>query len=262
MAAVAKRKMGETGGAGPMKKKAKKKGPPASMAESQQYLSGNFRGALQEHLDRGGKTTNLAFTTVEQDSTIPKVFVSKCNLKAIKEGTPLASNEEGTGHAGSKKKAMQFAALDVILKMGLITPEQHGKLHPAGGKESNATPKKTAQKKKGAPAKMIESHQYKNGNFRSALQEHLDRGGKSANLSFTTTEQPSEGGAKNTKLFISKCKLQAIKDQPVPTTDEGIGHAGSKKKAMQYAALDLILKMGLVTAEEHVKLHPTPESTA
>jgi len=150
--------------------------------------------------------------------------------------------------------------------MGLVTPEQHAKIHSAANGQSKgnaATPsKKIVGKKKGAPAQMTESHQYQNGNFRAALQEHLDRGGKTANLTFNTTEQPQED-KKAPKVFISKCKLQSVKDAtPVPTTDEGIGHAGSKKKAMQYAALDLILKMGLVTAEQHLKLHPSPESTA
>merc|ERR1719495_2805734 len=140
----------------------------------------------------------------------------------MKEGITLATEEEGTGNAANKKKSMQYASLDLILKMGLVTAEQHLKIHPQGGDAASA-PGKKAGKKKGAPENMKDSHQYIRGNFRSALQEHLDRGGKTTNLVFDTTQQENDN-AKAPKVFISKCKLQAMKEGITLATDsEGVG---------------------------------------
>jgi len=99
----------------------------SSILMNQRYKDGNFRGALQEYL----KTGVLKYDKVEErerdgdgDDTV--VFLSKCRI----EGSEDASDMEGLGYGSNKKQAIQFAALDLMIKLELLTPKQHLEVHP------------------------------------------------------------------------------------------------------------------------------------
>jgi len=134
---------------------------------------------------------------------------------------------------------------------------------PVGRKRKMTWFNKNKKKKRAGPIAMTENTAYRSGNYRGALQEHLDRAGKCTNLTFGTSEE-SKDTSDNSHVFVSVCKVQKLDDREVPEGmdigKEGTGHASTKKQALQFAALDLILKMGLVSAEEHQKIHGTPSS--
>lgn len=129
---------------------------------------------------------------------------------------------------------------------------------PAGATPSGPATKRPAigqgpRPKTMKPVRDIkESMAYKKANFRGALQEHFQRcpDGKDVKLVFATTER-EKGAPPHKRCYISTCKL-VYKEQEI----NGMGHAPAKKASIQFAALDVILKLGLVTAEEHQEIHP------
>lgn len=115
-------------------KKKKKRAKPSSeassesMLENPQYIAGNFRGALQEHFQNKGELTfDKAEQRVKEDGGTPTgVFLSKCRI----ENNDDTDGKEGLGYGSKKKQALQFAALDLIMKLKLVTPKQHLEMHP------------------------------------------------------------------------------------------------------------------------------------
>jgi len=104
-----------------------------SILMNQQYKDGNFRGALQEHL----KTGKLKYDKVEErvrdgEGETTAVFLSKCRI----DGNEDAAEMEGLGFGSTKKQAIQFAALDLIIKLKFVTPEQHLEIHPDSLKQT------------------------------------------------------------------------------------------------------------------------------
>lgn len=107
------------------------------------YIKANFRGALQEYFQRvpDGKNANVMFVTQENDMIKPPEMApvklpgqnqtrkTKCYISTCKV-TWGQQEWTGMGHAPAKKASVQFAALDVILKMQLVTPDEHRKVHP------------------------------------------------------------------------------------------------------------------------------------
>jgi len=93
---------------------------------------------------------------------------------------------------------------------------------------------------------VLENQCYLNGNYRGALLEHFQQSFIMAKLSYATQEDLSEGA----RVFISTCRADGGK------YEEGIGYATSKKAAIHYASLDFMLKMKLLTMEEHLERHP------
>merc|ERR1711879_217881 len=105
-------------------RKKSKKSSSTGFFENMQYKSGNFRGALQEYYEGQG---TLIFDEVEvREKDNERVFLSKCR---IEDNESIAGNE-GSGYGKRKKQAMQFSALDLILKLKLVTQEQHREMHP------------------------------------------------------------------------------------------------------------------------------------
>lgn len=120
----------------PVPKKKTLRGPKVMkpVALTVAYRKANFRGALQEYFQRtpAGKGA-ISFETEDRDVADinpqmrrgqQKCYISKCKV------TYNGQEYNGMGHAPSKKSSVQFAALDVILKMGLVTPEEHQAAHP------------------------------------------------------------------------------------------------------------------------------------
>jgi len=96
------------------KKKTKEVG---RIAESRQFLLKNYRGALQEYLQKQGDF-KLSFDTEQKDESntkLPKIYISTCN----------ANDVVGTGEATTKKQAVHLAALAVIKELKLITAREY-----------------------------------------------------------------------------------------------------------------------------------------
>jgi len=115
------------------KPKSSSKVSSASILENQRYKDGNFRGALQEHLKTGVLKYDKAEERIRDgEGATTAVFLSKCRI----EGNEDAAGMEGLGFGSSKKQAIQFAALDLIIKLKFVTPEQHLQIHPDSLKQT------------------------------------------------------------------------------------------------------------------------------
>jgi len=86
------------------------------LMENGNYISGDFKEALRQHLRRSDPEDELIFETSEQ------VFITTCRTKK--------GDFQGLGKATTKKKSVHLASLDVMFKMGLLTKEQHLEKHP------------------------------------------------------------------------------------------------------------------------------------
>jgi len=180
--------------------------------QSGQYCKADHCGALQQYLQKFRSSAQLHFENKRED----RGFMSTCRVDDVL----------GVGRAQTKKQAIQLAALDVISKMGLVPP--------AGWKSARRFPRNDMDLVKNATVPMCRNDQYKRNNFRGALLEHFQKLGREVNIAFETT--PELQGR-----FISKCSYNGI----VCT-----GRAGSKKRAIQLAAFDLICKLKLLPRDE------------
>jgi len=90
--------------------------------ENGNYLSGNFKGLLQEYLAINEPEDKLIFNTSSQ------VFVTTCRTKTGKY--------QGRGEAQTKKRSVHLACLDAMINMGLLTKEEHLGKHPPSEKSS------------------------------------------------------------------------------------------------------------------------------
>jgi len=210
-------------------------GPPKPFKENRQFLNCNYRGALQEHLQREeGRQVNMIFTTDkmeygEQDT----LYISRCTQRGI----------HGEGYGSTRKEAVQQAAIDIIQKMGLATEEDVER----NNRKSAEIIEQVQRNKKVDKPRILEFKSYQSGNFRGALLEYFQKVGIPARPSYATSEDTVDDG---TKIFITTC---AAGDK----YESGIGHASTKKAAIHFASLDFLLKMGLLTMEEHLEKHPS-----
>jgi len=111
------------------KKARKGKKKQLAFCKNAQYLNANFRSALQEHLQANGGTGRMKFeSSVKKDPLVKNqmIYITYCKVTGLKDKRELV----GTGHGLKKKISYQFAALDVIIQLGLVTMEKHMKLHP------------------------------------------------------------------------------------------------------------------------------------
>merc|ERR1719350_2607726 len=121
----------ETPGA-PAKKRGKSK-ELKKIAEMVAYQKANFRGALQEYFQKSPHNAKITFETKPKDpqgSPHQRVFISKCTIDINGAVT------EGIGHAPSKKPSVQFAALDVMFKLNLLTKEEYMASFETGGNQA------------------------------------------------------------------------------------------------------------------------------
>jgi hypothetical protein len=213
--------------------------------KSVQWKNRNYRGVLQEYFQKQKQAIKPTFDTVEKSGSDPraaKVFISTCK----------AGEVTATGEAGTKRKAIQQAALAVIEEMKLITAADK-----IASSEKNTDekikPKDPPPPKKKEKKPIIENIQYLKGNFRGALQEYLASYHPGVRLQFETEVQQSP----RSRLFIAHCKPVALSG----SLDEqfvdlvGIGHATSKKSAIHFSALEFMVKMNLLTEAKHFEIH-------
>jgi len=192
--------------------KQRKKAYLNDITQFDQYCRANFRGALQEYFQKFHPNEVLRFRSMKLGTE--SEFISNCKAHKI----------TGAGRARTKKQAIQLAALDVIVKMGLVPAE--GSTRRCASNALEVVPNTISP--------MSENDQYKRDNFRGALLEYFQKLGREVSIVFETTPQfPGR--------FISTCRL----DGNVCT-----GTAGSKKRSIQLAAFDLICKLKLLSIEE------------
>jgi len=189
----------------------RKKVTLTDITQFEQYGRANYRGALQEYFQKFRPNIQLHFESIKDESE--NVFVSTCKVDEV----------VGVGRARTKKQAIQLAALDIISKVDLET-----------AKGSKRLCSRNLDVGTNAVVSISENDQYKRDNFRGALLEHFQKLGRENNLVFNTTRQFPD-------RFISTCSIKE---------NLGTGIAGSKKKAIQLAAFDLICKLKLLSNEE------------
>jgi len=115
-----KRKKGVWSGSWPKKKK---KSSIKEMAEMDTYLSGNYRGALQEYFNQ--RNANILTTyKSEKDPDNDDLFLTIGCTVGYKD-----DSIEGCGRGANKKASIKAAALDLILNLGLVSKERHMNLH-------------------------------------------------------------------------------------------------------------------------------------
>jgi len=106
----------------------RKKKEMKPILENKQYVTGNFRGALQEYLVKKHPGVAVKFET-ELLQPISKTVVYVANCKAVGEVPGRFKGLVGTGHAAVKKSAIHFSALDFMMKLNLLTEAQHFQVH-------------------------------------------------------------------------------------------------------------------------------------
>jgi len=99
----------------PSKKKEK---PIIPITEYKSYLSGNFKGALQQYLRKNA----LGYKVVESHE---QVRISKHEDEHRTTCTAVEGNHKAIGKHTFKKKSIKLAYLNFILNMKLISEEQH-----------------------------------------------------------------------------------------------------------------------------------------
>jgi len=180
---------------------------------------------------------NIIFNTAKMDhGEKDSIYTSRCIVNGI----------HGEGYGASRKEAVQLAALDIILKMELATEKEIEEAkHADVDDKDDGSGKEDAPSLKDLPP-LIDNRSYLNGNYRGALQEYFQKAKIRAQLTFHTRDEMS-GDA---KVFITTCKASTGK------FEDGVGHASTKKAAVHFSSLDFMLKIGLLTMEEHLDKHP------
>lgn len=95
------------------------------ITENIRYLKGNFRGALQEYVNHLPQGYNMVLTFRSEPREDGISYSAICNPFYL-----WGATFTGSGVGLSKKASIHYAALDVILMMGLVTPEEHLLFHP------------------------------------------------------------------------------------------------------------------------------------
>jgi len=111
-----KRKKGDWSDLGRKKRKRKS---VTEMAEIDDYLNGNYRGALQVYFHQRDVSICTTYET-DKDPDDDKLFLTTARTVGYEEDAV-----EGTGRAANKKASTKAAALDLILNLGLVTKEEH-----------------------------------------------------------------------------------------------------------------------------------------
>jgi len=151
-------------------------------------------------------------------------FASTCQMVGV-------SQEVGEGHAWTKKMSIQYAALDLIHKLKLVeesltTKYQRGDI--------------VTQGKYHRP--ICKTMDYLGGNFVDLLLRYYKTHTVGLSIEFHKEEQSDK------KEIETTCSLQG---KSTTNVFEGIGYALSEQESKENAALDMILKFGLVTTEQH-----------
>jgi len=92
------------------------------MEEIGDYLIGNYIGALQEYFQQGSKKVNVVYEA-KQEKEFDNWFLVTARTIGLEDDKIV-----GRGHATNKRAARQYAALDLMIQLNLITEERHKEL--------------------------------------------------------------------------------------------------------------------------------------
>lgn len=124
---------------------------------------------------------------------------------------------------------------DLVKETSTVTPEVSSRPSPIEPKKKERGQASFIQQIKG-------NSSYKLGNYKGALIELFRNGDFKGKLDWTLRKM--EGS----RVVVATCRHTGGKYQ------DGIGTAYRKNTAMQFASLDFMIKMGLVTMEDHLAL--------
>jgi len=105
------------GGRSRVVQKKKKRESVKETVEIDNYLRGNYRGALQEYCHQ--RDASITYET-DVDLNDSNLFITTARTVGYEDDTV-----EGTGRAPNKKAAIKAAALDLIFNLGLVSKEEH-----------------------------------------------------------------------------------------------------------------------------------------
>merc|ERR1711920_705450 len=89
------------------------------MTKIDDYLNGNYRGALQVYFQQRDFSIRTTYET-DKDPDDDNLFLTIARTVGYDDDTV-----EGTGRAANKKASTKAAALDLILNLGLVSKEEH-----------------------------------------------------------------------------------------------------------------------------------------
>lgn len=190
---------------------------------------------------------NYGFITIDEEINF-KGLTAKGRIYVAKDDIVCYSEEVGL-NKNSKvifklyKDSMGLGAYEVQKEDGtpIIFEQKAGDAGP-----------KPKRKKKSKTGQMIENKQYLLGNFRGALQEYLSKKYPGVKLEFETeVQEPST----KPPVFIATCKAVGAAEIDKLKELVGTGHAASKKAAVHFSALEYMLKLNLLSAKQHFKIH-------
>jgi len=197
---------------------------------------------------------NYGFISIDEEINFKgltakgRIYVSKDDIVCYSEEVGLDKNSKVIFKL--YKDSMGLGAYEVQNEDGSpITFERKAEKSGKAGDAGNVV--KTKRKKKTKMGPMIENKQYLVGNFRGALQEYLKKKYPEVKLEFETElQEPST----KPPVFIATCKAVGAEVDKLKEL-VGTGHAASKKAAVHFSALEYMLKLNLVSAKKHFKIH-------
>jgi len=197
---------------------------------------------------------NYGFISIDEEINFKgltakgRIYVSKDDIVCYSEEVGLDKNSKVIFKL--YKDSMGLGAYEVQNEDGTpITFKRKAEKSGKAGDAGNVV--KTKRKKKTKMGPMIENKQYLVGNFRGALQEYLTKKYPEVKLEFETElQEPST----KPPVFIATCKAVGAEVDKLKEL-VGTGHAASKKAAIHFSALEYMLKLNLVSAKKHFKIH-------
>jgi len=197
---------------------------------------------------------NYGFISIDEEISF-KGLTAKGRIYVSKDDIVCSSEEVGLDRNLKVifklyKDSMGIGAYDVQNEDGTpIIFERKAEKSGKAGDAGNMV--KTKRKKKTKIGQMIENKQYLVRNFRGALQEYIKKKYPEVKLEFETEVQEP-----NTKspVFIATCKAVGAEIDKLKEL-VGTGHASSKKAAIHFSALEYMLKLNLLSAKQHFKIH-------
>jgi len=216
---------------GPSVRKTKRRFLDIPIHEMNAFRNRRFRVLLNAYLrGRDGEQPKLVFKSSRRED---QLWVTTCET----------GKETGRGLGATKKRSMGMACLDILQKLGLIPKEKITDVMSVP--KTLPSPKKKKPKKSKPVIPLVERKVYLEGNFRCALHQYLQRSNFDVKLIFEHKLVRCE----TRTLHITTCKTEGLEY-------EGCARSMNKKRSMHLACVDYMLKMGILTKEQHFKMHP------
>jgi len=223
---------------GPSVRKTKRRFSDIPIHETNAFTNGRFRFLLNAYLQgRDGKQPKPVFKFSKREEVVND---TKCELYVA---TCEVGKEIGRGLAANKKKSMGMACLDILQKFGLIPKEKITDVMAVP--KTLPSPKKQKPKKPKPVIPMLERKVYLEGQFQCALYQYLQKSNPDVKLIFDHKLVRCE----TRTLHITTCKTERL-------GFEGCARSTNKKRSLLLACVDYMLKMGILTKEQHFKKHP------